>query len=589
MKPVMVVAAGLARFDLRRYLVGALLWMPFSVLPLLGGVLLQQLFDRYAVSPQSALWLCVAFVGVEVVRGVSMVVAWTYGDWWWCAAATLLRTNVLRSVLTARGPAATRLPGSSGEAVARLRDDAADAVELVDEVVGLVGSALFTTAALVIMATIDPVITVVLVVPMIVVGVLSRLMRRTIHRLHLRARVLGAATTAFVGEIFGAVLALKTAGAEEAALRRLRELNARRRDAAIKDRLATDLMDTATGATVEISIGLVLLLGAAAMRRGEFTVGDLALFTSYVSWLTALPRTVGAILYRLPQAAVATERLGRLMAAHENAHDLAARTPTFTPRKPIPPTIPARGQTASGRLEVLEAWGLSVPGRLEGVSLRVERGSFTVITGAVGAGKSTLVRALLGLQPVTAGTVAWNGEPVDDPGTFLVPGRVAYAGQVPRLFSETLRENVLLGWPGTDAHVERALELAAFDLAEVEDALDTVVGPRGVRLSGGQVQRATAARALVRTPELLVVDDLSSALDVGTERLLWERIAADGPSTLLVVSHRRAVLDRADQIVVLYRGTVAGRGKPGDLLDTCPEMRRLWQEEDQERGGSSCS
>lgn len=580
MKPVMVVAAGLARFDLRRYLVGALLWMPFSVLPLLGGVLLQQLFDRFALSPQSALWLCAAFVGVEVVRGLSMVVAWTYGDWWWCAAATLLRTNVLRSVLTARGPAATRLPGSSGESVARLRDDTADAVELVDEVVGLVGSALFTTAALVIMATIDPVITLVLVVPMVVIGVLSRLMRRTIHRLHLRARILGAATTAFVGEIFGAVLALKAAGAEEAALRRLREHNARRRDAAIKDRLATDLMDTATGATVEISIGLVLLLGAAAMRRGEFTVGDLALFTSYVSWLTALPRTVGAILYRLPQAAVATERLGRLMAAHENAHHLAAKTPTFTPRKPSP--IPeGGGLEARGRLDVLEACGLSVPGRLDGVSLRVERGSFTVITGAVGAGKSTLVRALLGLQPVSAGSVAWNGELVEDPGTFLVPGRVAYAGQVPRLFSETLRENVLLGWPGTDAHVERALELAAFDLAEVEDGLGTVVGPRGVRLSGGQVQRATAARALVRTPELLVVDDLSSALDVETERLLWQRIADGGPSTLLVVSHRRAVLDRADQVIVMDRGTVAGSGKLGDLLDTCPEMRRLWNEEDQ--------
>jgi ATP-binding cassette subfamily B protein len=98
------------------------------------------------------------------------------------------------------------------------------------------------------------------------------------------------------------------------------------------------------------------------------------------------------------------------------------------------------------------------------------------------------------------------------------------------------------------------------------------------------VQRATAARALVRSPDLLVVDDLSSALDVETERLLWERIAAAakegrGPETVLVVSHRRAALERADQVVVLDRGTVVGAGSLPDLLETCPEMRRLWSEE----------
>jgi ATP-binding cassette subfamily B protein len=105
-----------------------------------------------------------------------------------------------------------------------------------------------------------------------------------------------------------------------------------------------------------------------------------------------------------------------------------------------------------------------------------------------------------------------------------------------------------------------------------------------VRLSGGQVQRATAARALVRSPELLVVDDLSSALDVETEELLWRRLAeaaaqGAGPETLLVVSHRAAALRRADQVVVLDRGRVAGCGRLDELLDSCAEMRRLWTEE----------
>ncbi|MEO3870795.1 ABC transporter ATP-binding protein [Nonomuraea sp. B12E4] len=584
MTPVMLVARRLATFDLRRYLVGAVLWLPVHVIPLAGGLVLQRLFDGISGSAglTPTLWLCAAFVGVEIVRGVMIVVAWTYGVYWWTAAATLLRANVLRSVLTARGPAAARLPHSPGESVARLRDDVADAVDFTDESVSLAGTTLFAVAALAIMAAVDPAVTLALVVPMIAVGVLSTMLRRVIGRLHRRARTLGAAVTAYVGELFGGVLAIKSAGAEAAALERLRAHNRRRRAAAVKDRLATDLLDAVTGTTVELGIGLVLLLAAPAMRGGDFTVGDLALFTSYLGWLTALPRTIGAVLYRLPQAAVATERLTRLMAAHEDAAALSAGTGVHLRGGPPPvPAPPRRADT----LRVLEARGLTVrhggERGVHAVDLRVERGSFTVITGAVGAGKTTLVRALLGLLPPDAGTITWNGVPIDDPGTFLVPGRTAYAGQVPRLFSETLRENLLMGWPASDHELGRALELAVFeaDLAAMPGGLGTVVGPRGVRLSGGQVQRATAARALVRAPDLLVVDDLSSALDVETERLLWDRIAAGGPETVLVVSHRQAALERADQIVVLDRGRVAGRGRLGELLESCPEMRRLWSAE----------
>lgn len=193
-----------------------------------------------------------------------------------------------------------------------------------------------------------------------------------------------------------------------------------------------------------------------------------------------------------------------------------------------------------------------------------------MITGEVGSGKTTLIRALLGLQPLTAGTIWWNDARIDDPGSFMVPGRVAYTGQVPRLFSASLRENLLLGWP--DDQLEQAVELAAFDrdLAAMPEGLDTVVGSRGVRLSGGQAQRVTAARALVRSPDLLVVDDLSSALDMETEQQLWDRIT--GVTTLLVVSHRPAILARADQIIVLDQGRVIGRGPLDELLTTCPQM-----------------
>ena len=151
----------------------------------------------------------------------------------------------------------------------------------------------------------------------------------------------------------------------------------------------------------------------------------------------------------------------------------------------------------------------------------MRRGSLTVITGPVGAGKSTLLRCLLGLAPIDAGEVRWNGALVPDPSQLLVPPRAAYVAQVPRLFSEPLADAVLLGVE-PDGLAE-AVRLACLDddVAWMPEGLATVVGAKGVRLSGGQIQRTAAARAFVRRPELLVIDDISSALDVDTEARMW--------------------------------------------------------------------
>jgi ATP-binding cassette subfamily B protein len=202
-----------------------------------------------------------------------------------------------------------------------------------------------------------------------------------------------------------------------------------------------------------------------------------------------------------------------------------------------------------------------------------------------------LLRVLLGLLPAGTGEVKWNGRAVDDPAAFFVAPRAAFTSQVPRLFSDTLRDNILLGRPDEPERLAAAIYAAVLepDLAQLAAGLDTVVGPRGVRLSGGQVQRTAAARTFVRGPELLVFDDLSSALDVETERELWQRLGGqlrngngdnggrgDEAITCLVVSHRQAVLRLADRIIVMKGGKVHAMGTLEELLETNDEMQRLW-------------
>jgi ATP-binding cassette subfamily B protein len=290
--------------------------------------------------------------------------------------------------------------------------------------------------------------------------------------------------------------------------------------------------------------------------------------------------------------------IGSVMAQHKRAEvslSRMARTIDGTPPKVLVehgpvylkrncPSLVVPTKTNRDSLRELTVAGLTYvyEGSTNGIhdiDLIIPAGSFTVITGQIGSGKTTLLRTLLGVLPKASGEIRWNGKIVKDPKSFFVPPRCAYTSQIPRLFSETLRENILMGLPDDPAALGRAIRLSVMeeDLSALENGLETVVGPRGVKLSGGQMQRAAAARMFIREATLYVFDDLSSALDVETERTLWERVFEDRQATCLVVSHRRPALRRAEQIIVLKDGRVEAIGRLDELLASCEEMQRLWK------------
>lgn len=564
----------------------ALLWTVIHGSPVIFGILVGQVFDRLsgqAPAGTSPWTPVVLFAALALARNG---VLWTGELAWityWNDQALQMRRNLLRWLLEAPGPRV--VPASPSEAVSTFRDDVDDLLEYVENWVDLGGLVLFAVGAVWVMARIDPLLTGLVLVPLVLTGALTQALSPQIRR---RRRAMRAATervTGFIGETFGAVQAVKLARAEGTVLGEFARLNRERRRAALRDTFLTELLRSINTNMATVGTALVLLVAAAAIREGTFTVGNLAVFLTYLPRLTGHMAFLGDIIAQHRRTGVAWDRV-RALAVDAPEQALLDRT-----RVPLRGGLPeSRGAPPPGadRLERLEVRGLAYryPGGETGireVDLDLSRGDFVVLTGRIGAGKTTVLRSLLGLVPAE-GEILWNGRRVEDPASFLVPPRSAYTPQVPRLFSETLADNIALGQRVTRERLREAVNLAVLepDLERLELGIDTLVGARGVKLSGGQIQRSAAARMLATGAELLVFDDLSSALDLHTEAELWRRIFRGREATSLVVSHRRAALERATEIVLLDGGRVVDRGRLGELLARSALMRELWTAEEPE-------
>jgi ATP-binding cassette subfamily B protein len=535
-------------------LAGAVL---YCVMPLTIGLATRAFFDTLTGDRGGDVWPVVAVViGLQLGEIVTeMAIGRTWSGFTWMVHV-LLQRNLFAGIL--RGFGRHGLPVPPGDAISRFQSDPVVlTMGSMDGVCDLIGRGAFAVIGGFVMWTIDPLLTIAAFAPVVLSSAISDALGSRGARYGAAALASSTSLSRFLGELVSAQLAVRVAGAEERVIGRIVDIGEARRRSSLRVRVFMETVNSMNYHLVHVSTGAVLLLGAAKIRRGDFTVGDFAMFVIFLDQLTYLPAEIGRVITELKRTAVSMDRMHALVPG-EPIEAVAAPAPIHV-RGPMPVVTPAPTRL---RLERLDVRGLTSIHRSSGrgvadLSFMLERGTFTVVTGRIGAGQSTLLHAVLGLLPVQAGEVAWNGEVLDDPSTFLIPPRCAFTPQVPRLFGESLGDNLVLGRPVAPERVHAAVAAAVLDVdvAGFDRGLDTLVGPRGVKLSGGQVQRAAAARMFLGDAELLVLDDISSALDASTEGELWRRLFEREPGvTCLAVSHSPVALARADQVLRLEGG-----------------------------------
>jgi ABC-type multidrug transport system fused ATPase/permease subunit len=404
-----------------------------------------------------------------------------------------------------------------------------------------------------------------------VVGVVNTLYAQVMNSRLTVAQQLRADVSGVAHESFDGALVVKTLGREAEETARFAAVTGRLRDAQIRVGRVSSAFDPIVQALPSIGVIVVLLAGVSRIEAGSIDTGQLVTVT-YLFTILAFPlQAVAWMLGELPRAVVGAQRVRAVLNARGALEYGAVST--------LPIHRPAEVVVSGIRYGYPDdPDGLAV---LQEVSFSASAGGTIAVVGPTGAGKSTLIHLLVRLVDPEAGQVSIDGVDL----RTMAPGEVSrIAALVPQetfLFDDTVRGNVTLGLDAPDDDIWDALTLAQADrfVRALPNGLDTMVGERGTVLSGGMRQRLALARALVRHPRLLVLDDATSAVDPTIEQAILAGLQGTGrddrPATVVVVAHRRATIALADEVVYVADGRVLARGTHQQLLREQPRYAEL--------------
>ncbi len=575
--PVLEYIAKMIMYRPWYYLLNCFLWITIHMFPLIPGLITKRFFE---VSEKSGglnseiLSLMALILVVALTRSIIIAMGGRVDANHRFSMSGLLRRNLLECIIN--NPLIENKT-SLGESMNCFRDDIEEIETVISFTLDIIGDGLFALGALIILLTINVKVTLFIFAPLVIVILLSQKAMKYISKYRTTAREATGDVSGVIGEIFTGIQAIKISGSEKYIINNLNNLNEKRMKYMVRDKIFVNIMDAIYENAVTIGTGFILLLTGKYMLEGSFSVGDFSLFLYYLPFVADFAGFLGEIFARYQQGGIAFKRMFKLL--DENMEkELLAHNSLCLKGELIEDKCKQEDMEFKS-LEVKElTYKYNETSGIENINLRVNKGDFVVVTGRIGAGKTTLIKSILGMLPVDSGRIHLNNEEVKNNSEKLTPPIVAYTSQNSNLFSDTIKNNVLLGLKDEGKNLEQAIYSAVLDrdIKNFKDGIDTSIGSKGVKLSGGQRQRVAVARMFVRRADLYVFDDISSALDIETEIKLWDRMFERKNITALVVSNRHVALKHADKILVMKDGKIEGQGKLEELLENCEEMRQIW-------------
>ncbi len=446
----------------------------------------------------------------------------------------------------------------SGQLISRITNDTDRLARALSwQVRNLVNISMTAGMSLYYMFTMSPRLSVVIAVAMAVMAAVNTRYVLLIRPLYQRIRHQLGVLASVVSSNLAGIKTVKALGIEELEIQRFSRENEEFARLSLKAAKVRAVYGNASHAVLGLSLASVLYFGGQGVIAGSLSIGELTAFVTYLTLLMWPMRALGFMVSSIQRALAAAERV----------YEIIDSAPAV---KDEPGAVDLRD--VRGEVAYENVWFSYVPGKpvLKGVDLRVAAGEKVMITGPPGSGKSTLLKLLLRFYDPDKGRITIDGIDIRKVKLDSLRKHVAVVHQEPFIFSGTVRENIALGNPG--ASMEEII--AAAKAAKIHDFImtlprgyDTLIGERGVTLSGGQRQRIAIARALVKNPKILLLDDPVSNLDAETEAALVRDLKdiLEG-RTAIIVSQRPSLATLADRVVVMDDGRIVEEGTHEELL-----------------------
>lgn len=562
------------------YLLDCILWIIIFVFPLIPGIVNKKFFDILTDNPVTNLGvkdILILLMMTYILRVVVTSFALCIDTIHRFNMNSLVKRNLLENLLDRFGDKTEK--SSVGKITNCFRDDILQIEESITWTIDIIGTTIFAIGAIIILFKTNAFITLFVFTPLILVVFLVQKVSEHIEKYRKASREATANVTEATMDTFLAISSIKASAVEKNVLNYLKQLSNKRHRLILKDTVLSQIITSLNGNVINIGTGLILLLAGQTMKKGNFSVGDFTLFIYYLNFISSFTESFGSFLAHYKQTVISFNRLGEILQGESNS-TLVEHNQLYL--KDNMDNVAENVNVKEEVLKKLEFCGLNYTYNgsdkgIKDITFSLNKGEIIVIAGRTGAGKSTLLKSLIGLLPLKSGHIYWNDTVVENVNDFFVPPVSAYISQTPNLFSESIKKNILLGSAEKDIDLQEVIEKSVLekDMELLEMGIDTLVGSQGVKLSGGQRKRVAAARMFAHKAELMVIDDISSGLDIETETLLWNRMFKESEVTYVIASNSKSVLRRADRIIVMNEGKIVDQGTLEELQERCEDIKEI--------------